>query len=270
MSGSPGSGPPRAALGGVDPGSGPTSGGPTSSASPAPTGPGLGAARPAPKLPANQATPVYVLGGTAVGPRLYREFRPSTTGDRVQAALAGLAVAPVDPDYRSAWLGATARVSRAGSSATVTFGRAPALAGAPTAMAVQQVVYTVTAADPAIRTVRVVAPRLPAAGPTGRADQGGVLAPVWLLDPVDGGTAGSRLTVSGTASVFEATVAVEIRRGSAVLARTTATASTGAPGRGNWQATLSVPPGDYVVAASEMSERDGSAVATDTKRITVR
>jgi hypothetical protein len=96
-----------------------------------------------------------------------------------------------------------------------------------------------------------------------------VLAPVWLLDPVDGGTAGSRLTVSGTASVFEATVGVEVRRGAEVLARTTTTASAGAPGRGEWIATLSVPPGSYLVAAYELSADDGTEVAVDTKRVTV-
>jgi hypothetical protein len=50
------------------------------------------------------------------------------------------------------------------------------------------VVHTVTAADPRIRAVRVVAPGLPAAGAVARAAQSAVLAPVWLLDPVDGGS----------------------------------------------------------------------------------
>jgi len=160
-------------------------------------------------------------------------------------------------------------VSRSGTTATVTFDRAPALAGATAQLAAQQVVYTVTAADPRVRAVRVVAPGLPAAAATARAAASGVLAPVWLLDPVDGGTAGSRLTVSGTASVVEATVGVEVRRGGEVLARATATASAGAPGRGEWTATLSVPPGSYVVAAFERSAKDGAEVAVDTKRVTV-
>jgi hypothetical protein len=103
----------------------------------------------------------------------------------------------------------------------------------------------------------------------GRAAQSRVLAPVWLLAPADGGTAGSRLTVSGTASVVEATVGIEVRRGAEVLARTTATASASATVRGDWAATVSVPPGDYVVAAFERSARDGSEVAVDTKRVTV-
>ena len=219
--------------------------------------------------PGGRAVPVYALGPTAAGPRLYREFRASAAADPIEGAVAGLAVAPSDPDYRSPWLGLPARVSRSGTTATVTFDRAPALAGASAQLAAQQVVYTVTAADPRIRAVRVVAPGLLAAAATARAAAAGVLAPVWLLDPVDGGTAGSRLTVSGTASVVEAAVGVEVRHGGEVLARATATASAGAPGRGEWTATLSVPPGSYVVAAFERSAKDGAEVAVDTKRVTV-
>ena len=219
--------------------------------------------------PGGRAVPVYALGPTAAGPRLYREFRASAAADPIEGAVAGLAVAPSDPDYRSPWLGLPAQVSRSGTTATVTFDRAPALAGASAQLAAQQVVYTVTAADPRVRAVRVVAPGLPAAAATARAAASGVLAPVWLLDPVDGGTAGSRLTVSGTASVVEAAVGVEVRHGGEVLARATATASAGAPGRGEWTATLSVPPGSYVVAAFERSAKDGAEVAVDTKRVTV-
>jgi hypothetical protein len=232
-------------------------------------GPSASRAPVAAPTPAGRAVPVYALGQTAAGPRLYREFRASAAADPVEGAVAGLAVAPSDPDYRSPWLGLPAQVSRSGTAATVTFDRAPALAGASAQLAAQQVVYTVTAADPRVRAVRVVAPGLPAAAATARAAASGVLAPVWLLDPVDGGTAGSRLTVSGTASVVEATVGVEVRRGGEVLARATATASAGAPGRGEWTATLSVPPGSYVVAAFERSAKDGAEVAVDTKRVTV-
>jgi hypothetical protein len=134
-----------------------------SSAPTTPTGPT------AAPTPGGRVVPVYVLGPTAAGPRLYREFRPSAGADPVEGAVAGLAVAPRDPDYRSAWLGVPGRVSRAGSTATVTFGRQPALAGTNGQLAAQQVVYTVTAADPRIRAVRVVAPGLAAGGAAGRA-----------------------------------------------------------------------------------------------------
>jgi hypothetical protein len=81
-----------AALGGAA-GAGPSTG-------PIPTGPSPSPGRVAPRIPA-RSVPVYVLGPTAGGPRLYREFRPPSVADPVRAAVAGLAAAPVDPDYRS-------------------------------------------------------------------------------------------------------------------------------------------------------------------------
>lgn len=236
-----------------------------------------GPQRPGTRIPAplpggTARAPVYVLGGSGAAARLYREFRSGDRADPVRAAVAGLAAAPADPDYHSPWLGVPSSVTRAGATATVTFATGPALGGATPAVAVQQVVYTVTAADTAVTKVRVVAPGLPAAltaTAVGRGSQLDLLAPVWLLDPADGGAAGTRMTVSGTASVFEATVTVEVRRGSSVVARTVATASVGAPGRGDWTATMSVPAGDYVIAAYEASGKDGSPVGVDTKRVTV-
>ena len=222
--------------------------------------------------PAGPAVPVYVLGDTAGGARLYREFRPggaAAAADPVRAALAGLALAPDDPDYRTAWTGATGRAERAGAVVTVSFDHPPSLVGQGPGIAVQQVVWTVTAADNTVRRVRVLAPGLPAGPAAGRAGQRAVLAPVWLLAPVEGGSARSALTVTGTASVYEAAVRVEVRRGTELLARTTATASVGAPGRGEWKATMTVPPGDYVVSAYEVSAQDGSRVGVDTKRVTV-
>jgi len=221
--------------------------------------------------------PVYVLGDTEAGPRLYREFRPAggaAETDRVRAAVAGLADQPDDPDYRTPWRAVrVARLARSGADVTVAFAGAPRLAAPAEAfVAVQQVVHTVTAADNAVQRVRVMAPGLPAAltrTPVGRAPQVDVLAPVWLLSPADGSRTGRPVVIRGTASVFEATVSVEARQGSAVAARATATASVGGPGRGTWAATVSLPPGEYVLAAYEVSGKDGSRLSVDTKRITV-
>lgn len=230
---------------------------------------------PAP-LPTGPAVPVYVLGGAGTGTRLYREFRPGgagAPGGALAAAVRMLGEAPLDPDYRTPWQGVpVAGVTRSGAEATVRFGGAPRLAGGGTpALAVQQVVHTVTAADPAVKRVRVVAPGLPAAlgAALPRAAPLDVLAPVWLLTPADGGRSGRRVQLTGTAAVFEATVSVEARQGGRVVARGVATATVGAPERGEWSTTLTLPPGDYVIAAYEESAKDGSPLATDTKRVTV-
>lgn len=120
-------------------------------------------------------------------------------------------------------------------------------------------VYVLGDTDTGARLYRELRP----GGGAGSAD------PVWLLAPADGGSARSVLTVTGTASVFEATVSVEVRRGTALMARTIATASVGAPRRGDWKATMTVLPGDYVVSAYEASAKDGARIGVDTKRVTV-
>lgn len=223
---------------------------------------------------ATRRVPVYVLGDTGAGPRLFREFRSAAGADGVWAALAAMADRPADPDYRTPWAGARVLgVTRAGTDVTVRLSAAPRLGSAAEArLAVQQVVHTATAADTRVRRVRVVAPGLPAAltaAPIGRGAQLDVLAPVWLLDPADGARSGRRVTLTGTASVFEGTVNVEARQGTRVVGRATATASVGAPGRGDWTATLTLPPGTYVLAAYETSEKDGSRSSEDTKRVRV-
>ena len=251
---------------------------PTPAAVPTPAEPTTSAPASAAPSPTRSGptVPVYVLGDTEAGPRLYREFRAVGGGgaDPVRAAVAGLAETPGDPDYRTPWSGVRAiSTSRAGTDVTVTFPAAPRLGSpAEATVAVQQVVHTVTAADPRTKRVRVVAPGLPPAltrAPLARAAQLDVLAPIWLLSPSDGGRSGRKLVLQGTASVFEATVSVEVRRGADVAAGTTATASVGAPGRGAWTATVTLPPGDYVVAAYEVSAKDGSRLSVDTKRVTV-
>jgi Immunoglobulin-like domain of bacterial spore germination/Sporulation and spore germination len=249
------------------------------STTPAPAGvagPSLATRVPVP-LPTGPAVPVYVLGDTEAGARLYREFRSGgavAAGDPVRAAVRLLGEPPQDPDYRTPWQQVpVAGLTRSGADVTVRFGDAPRLSHArDSKIAVQQVVHTVTAADTKVKRVRVIAPGLPAeltARPLGRAGQLDVLAPVWLLTPSDGGRAGRRVVLTGTASVFEATVSIEARQGARVVARTFATASVGAPERGEWTATVTLPPGDYVLAAFEASARDGTELSTDTKRVKV-
>ncbi|MBA3844878.1 MAG: hypothetical protein H0X39_20070, partial [Actinobacteria bacterium] len=65
--------------------------------------------------------------------------------------------------------------------------------------------------------------------------------------------------VAGSASVFEATLVVELRQAGRVIQKQVATASEGAPGRGTFAVQLTAPGvGDYVVAAYASSAADGT------------
>ena len=64
--------------------------------------------------------------------------------------------------------------------------------------------------------------------------------------------------VSGTASVFEATLVVQTLRDGKTVERKTGTASDGAPGRGTFGVTMHATPGPLVVRAFSPSAKDGS------------
>lgn len=94
--------------------------------------------------------------------------------------------------------------------------------------------------------------------------------PILVEKPANGGTVGATFTVSGTASVFEATLVLEVRKGTAMLSRQTVTASEGAPGRGTFSATVHAPAGHVTLAAYSPSAEDGSHQHEQDLDLTVR
>lgn len=215
---------------------------------------------------------IYYAGNAgAAGARLYREFHARPLADAVNAVDAMVNERPSDPDYRSLWP-TTAQVIRASKSGPVETVDMKAGPSAPAAIAIQQLVWTVTAADRSVSKVQILVqgrPLTPA--PVGRGAASEVLGPIWVLAPLHGATVAHTFTISGDATVFEATVSWEVRQGATVIRRGFVTASAGAPGRGAWRASVTVPAaGSYQVVAFESSAKDGTALFADTKSITVR
>lgn len=230
------------------------------------------------------ARAVYWLGAAddPRGPRLYREFvaRPADADpvrDAVELMLAG---EPSDPDYTSLWADGTTLldVTTEGTAAVVDLSAQATTNGGGSAFeafTLQQLVHTVTAADPALTEVRLQVEGEPvetlwgatdAAGPLRRDEAASTLGPVWL-DVPEGGTIDGAF--GGSATVFEATVSWELRQGDRVVQEGFSTATTGAPERGEWTAEADVPAGDYELWAYESSARDGSITWLDTKSVTV-
>jgi spore germination protein GerM len=108
-----------------------------------------------------QTVPVYYAHDDgAFGPFLYREFRRVSGGaSAVEAAVEAMLHTPaLDPDYESLWPVATSLlgVTVAGAAATIDLSDdalSPALGSAAEEIALQQLVYTVTAADNSITSV---------------------------------------------------------------------------------------------------------------------
>ncbi len=143
-------------------------------------------------------------------------------------------------------LGLDAPVSIANGTATVQRDEA-------TPAEVAEIVYTLTQ-YPSVQRVDV-------AGRTGltRADISAFVPPILIERPAAGATTGETIAVSGSASVFEATVVLELRRAGRVVQKRVVTAAEGAPGRGPFSGTLLAPAaGGYVVAAYSASAADGS------------
>ena len=102
--------------------------------------------------------------------------------------------------------------------------------------------------------------RVDVAGRTGltRSDFASYVPPILVESPAAGAQVPPTFHVSGTASVFEATLVVQLVRDGKVVAKRTVTASEGAPGRGTFDTTLNATPGNATVAAFAPSAADGT------------
>jgi hypothetical protein len=119
--------------------------------------------------------------------------------------------------------------------------------------AAAQVVYTLTE-FPTIRAVE-----LPDGTRARRAAFEDVVPPIVIETPLPGDDVRSPIPVAGTASVFEATLVVELVQGGQVLQRKTVTASTGAPERGTFSTSFQTnATGDASIVAFSPSAADGS------------
>ncbi len=266
---------------------GPAADGPTASASPEPS------------TRTRTAVPVYYVGTTPAGPRLFREFHATDLGDgsdallrsAVQQALTGKAL---DPDYRSDWPAGTTleavHFDGIGSdglltldlanAGTVLHDRPASLSQAEAAMALEQLIYTAQAATQTRAAVQLLVDGKPtdtllgqpAAEPLSQGAAMDVQSTVWVTAPQDGDTVSSPFTVTGRGAFFEAHVAWQLLRGGSVVQEGSASAQeccTLAP----YKFQVTADPGDYVLRVydQDMSGGEsGRAEVEDTKRVTVR
>jgi hypothetical protein len=223
----------------------------------------------------------YVVDVPGVGPRLYREFHQvARTGDTVTTALTEMVTGrAVDPDYRTLWPSSTKVVSvhRTGpATLAVDLSRwATNLGSGFEAAAVQQLVYTATAADPSVTRVQVtVNGRVPPSGhldlsaPQSRAPALDTVANVWVLAPEHGATVSSPVVVRVYGTGFEGNVPLKVFRGGTQVASTAVTTMMG--GFATAQTTIRLPAGSYELRAYNDNGREATLQLWDTKAFTVR
>ncbi|HEX2176237.1 MAG TPA: Gmad2 immunoglobulin-like domain-containing protein [Nocardioidaceae bacterium] len=241
----------------------------------------------APPAPVVQemTVPVYYLGGTTNGQRLFREFHAVRTSDpRAVAALNQmLGQRAADDDYTSPWAaGSRARsVEQAAGQITVDLSGEALATSVPRQTAdlmVQQLVYTVQAALQSTDPVRILVDGeqvseisgSPVSAPVARADQLLVQALTWVTTPFEGATVGRTFRVEGVANAFEATVSWQLLDGRRVVKEGFATAAEGMAFSPYSFRVRNVAPGEYTLKAYQQSAEDGSETFVDTKAITVK
>jgi hypothetical protein len=236
--------------------------------------------------------PVYFVGDTPAGSRLFREFRRVPADDPLGAAL-DLAASgeALDPDYRTLLPGGDFDGSGVTATGPVSiplpddsWTRPPAGAsGSEALLGLQQLVYTaqgvlqtrapLTFTDASGAATQV----LGVASEDGftAADPLRTLALVSITQPEQGQTVADRFTASGVASSFEANVPWEVRDSSgAVVLHGAATAEGWMDKLYPWQVEVdvsSLEPGTYTFLArtDDPSDGEGPGATEDTKTISV-
>jgi hypothetical protein len=237
------------------------------------------------------AVPVYYVGDSPQGPRLFREFRQVSGDPLLEAATLVDGGTPLDPDYRTEWPGVGIESVQATDGVLLVTipgdgftDRPDGMSKASARLAVQQLVYTLqgvqqervpvqiqrTGAEPVLFGIST-------AEPIPNAPALDVLNLVSVTSPEQGATVdGDTLEASGVASSFEATVPWEVQQDGKVVLDGFATAEGWMDRLYPWQTTIDVSglePGDYTFVArtdDPSGGAEGAGPQEDTKDFTLR
>ena len=241
------------------------------------------------------AYPVYYLGETPTGTRLYREFQQAPGFMWTEIAIQLLSRAPDDPDYRTPWpTGAfeTAKVVGSGESRIIEVtlaneslhDRPEGMSKTEAGLAVEQVIYTLQGVagerwpvqfrlhgNPIDQVLGVATSE-----PLANAPQLDVLALVSISNPAEGRDVDASFSADGVASSFEGTVPWELRNAGGDVVRSGVAQGTMEDHLTPWETgpidVSDLPAGTYTFVAStdDPSGGEGPGPTTDTRTITIR
>lgn len=247
---------------------------------------------PAEEAPAEQVTvPVYFVGDTPEGPRLFREFRKVGSEDPLAEAAALLTAGDTrDPDYRTAYpSGSFASVEYVGGELHVVLPDdswttpAPLDSSDEGPLAAQQLVYTLQGVQQERAPVKVFVADDSGEPVTlfgvdtapGLANDPQSLALVNVTTPEEGQVVSDTFTAEGVANSFEATVPWQIRRGEEVVLEGFSTAEGWMDKLYPWTTEVDVSglqPGEYSFVAltdDPSGGAEGAGPTEDSKTIVV-
>lgn len=247
-----------------------------------------------PPVASSEPVPVYFVGETPQGQRLFREFQPGSAGDPLrEAAVLAVEGRSLDPDYRSLWPeGASVRAVTPddGDVLTVDVTGAPrsktaGLTDEQAQLALQQVVYSVQAAHgqgrvgvqlllDGERSDQVLGQ--PTSEPLANAPVLETLSMMNITSPSEGDAVRGVVEATGVNNSFEATVLWQVLDGEKVVAEGFGTAAGWGPDKlFPWTVEVDVSglePGDYTFVAMNDDPSGGAEGAgphSDSRRITV-
>lgn len=237
--------------------------------------------------------PVYYVGETPRGPKLFREFHVvTTTGTDVAAAIKeAMSGNPQDADYKTLWPTGTSATSVSFDgvgndgliqivlSDTGARDRPSGMSQAQAQATVEQLIYTAQAATKTRAPVQFRVGNnpvdqvlgVPTSEPLAEGSAEEVLSPVWIIDPAEGASLNSGFTVTGLAASFEANVVWELKQGNTVVKSGFTTAAECCK-RAPYSFKVVAPAGTYtlVVHDDDPSGGEGPGVTEDTKSITIK
>lgn len=238
------------------------------------------------------AAPVYFVGDTPQGPKMFREFRSVPSDNPLMEAGALMTAGDtLDPDYRTEWPGGGFASVQVSDGLIVVemqddgwTTRVDGMSARDARLAIQQMVYTLQGVQQERVPVQVLLGGQPTqlfgfdtTTPFTRAADLDVLALVSITAPEQGATVtGDTLAASGIASSFEATVPWEIRQGDKVVLDGFTTAEGWMDKLYPWETSIDVSglePGDYTFVArtdDPSGGAEGAGPDEDTKDFTLQ
>ncbi|MHA7262156.1 GerMN domain-containing protein [Arthrobacter sp. TMN-37] len=252
--------------------------------------------------------PVYWLGGSGGSALLYREFTgeaaPESVGDPIADAVRLMTIGrPFDPDFHGLWEPASMVTSSISAQNVITVDLSadafrPGLDAARARLAIQQLVFTATAAAAnaglieaggTSSVVLLVDGKAGFDGPAGTTLDGelrrdpSLVAPVWITNPQDGDVRNlATVVVSGSGRSESSTLSWRITSLDKLKGRVPPAPGERVPGTtvkegkveldgpaGEYEFTVALPPGRYEVAVFRLGGDDAEEF-TDTKTIEIK
>lgn len=236
----------------------------------------------------NQQVQIYFVADNASGLRLFSETRdfPASNEELATKVLAELVsgqLQPLDPDYVNLWDAPTSLINLevSDSIATINLNLGKLNVGAEgEARAIDQLVWTLTGILPDVTSVEFLvdgekvetfAGHVDTTLPFVRGIDYETLSAIQIESINEGDEVSNPVVISGSACTFEANLAWSVSKEGNLIAEGFTTAAAACPERAEWSVDLpELEPGEYSFEAQELSPKDGTISASDSKTFAVR